>query len=193
MAQMGFLDLSDRYAGLDAKREPLVEIGAIVPREEVRPTLRRVWRRPEAERRSRAGRKPMDAVVMFKPLVLGALCNLSDDQIGYQVRDRLPFVRVLGLGLWDPVPDATTVWLYREALAKAGMAEALFRQFDGHLARQGYSARGGQIHDAFIVPVPRTPNARDENKVINQDRRGARGLGRQARHAVAEGYGRALE
>lgn len=31
----------------------------------------------------------MDAVVMFKTLFLGALYNLSDDQIEYQVRDRV--------------------------------------------------------------------------------------------------------
>jgi hypothetical protein len=39
--------------------------------------------------------------------------------------------------LGDRVPDAKTVWLYRNALAKAGMVEALFSQFDGYLARQG--------------------------------------------------------
>jgi hypothetical protein len=40
-------------------------------------TLGRVWRKPDAYRKSRAGRKPMDAVVMFKTLVLGALYTLS--------------------------------------------------------------------------------------------------------------------
>ena len=53
----------------------------------------------------------------------------------------------LGLGLGDRVPDAKTVWLYRKALAKAGMVDELFAQFDGHLARRGYIARGGQILD----------------------------------------------
>lgn len=166
MAQMGFFDLSDRYASLDSKRDPLVEINAVVPWDEFRPALERVWRKPDTERKSRAGRKPMDVVLMFKTLVLSALYNLSDDQIEYQVRDRLSFMRFLGLGLGDPVPDAKTVWLYREALAKAGMVEALFTQFDGHLARQGYIARGGQILDASIVPVPRNHNTREENKAI---------------------------
>jgi hypothetical protein len=59
-------------------------------------------------RKSRAGRKPMDAVVMFRTLVLGALYNLSEDQIGYQMRDRLSFMRFLGLGLEDRIPDART-------------------------------------------------------------------------------------
>jgi len=92
MAQMGFFDLSDRYASLDAKKDPLVEIDAVVPWEEFRPLLDQVWRKPEGERKSRAGRKPMDAVLMFKTLVLGALYNLSDDQVEYQIRDRLSFM-----------------------------------------------------------------------------------------------------
>ena len=96
---MGVFDLSDRYASLDAKWDPLVEIDAIVPWEELRPTLERVWQKPEAQRKSRAGLKLMDAVVMFKTLVLGAFYNLSGDQIEYQVRDRLSFMRFLGLEL----------------------------------------------------------------------------------------------
>jgi len=166
MAQMGFFDLSDRYASLDAKKDPLVEIDAAVPWEEFRPTLERVWRKHKAECKSRAGRKSMDAVLMFKMLVLSALYNLSDDQIEYQVRDRLSFMRFLGLGLQDRVPDAKTVWLYREGLAQAGLVEELFKQFDGYLSRQGYIARGGQILDASIVPVPKNRNTREENKTI---------------------------
>jgi len=147
MPLMGFFDLSDRYASLDAKKDPLVEINAVLPWEEFRPVLERVWRKPEGDRKSRAGRKSIDAVVMFKALVLSALYNLSDGQIEYQVRDRLSFMRFLGLGLGDRVPDARTVWLYREALAQAGKVEEVFGLLDGHLARQGYIARGGQMLD----------------------------------------------
>ena len=77
-------------------------------------------------------------------------------------------MRFLGLGLADRVPDAKTVWLYRDALAQVGKVEELFRQFDGHLARQGYIARGGQILDASIVPVPRNHNTREENAAIKK-------------------------
>ena len=166
MAQMGFFDLSDRYASLDAKKDPLVEINAVVPWDAFRPLLERVWRKPDEAKKSGAGRKPMDAVLMFKTLVLSALYNLSDDQVEYQVRDRLSFLRFLGLGLGDRVPDAKTVWLYREALAKAGMVEEVFTLFDGHLARRGYIARGGRILDASIVPVPHNHNKREENAAI---------------------------
>jgi len=108
----------------------------------------------------------MDTVLMFKTLLLSALYNLSEDQIEYQVRDPLSFMRFLGLSLADRVPDAKTVWLYRDTLAQAGKVEELFRQFDGYLARQGYIARGGQILDASIVAVPRNHNTRDENAAI---------------------------
>ena len=136
MAQTGFFDRSDRYASLNAKKDPLIEINAVVPWDEFLPLLERIWRRPDAAKKSRAGRKPMDVVMMFKALVLSALYTLSDDQLEYQVRDRLSFMRFLGLGLGDRVPDAKTVWLYREVLAKAGMVDELFAQFDGYLARR---------------------------------------------------------
>jgi IS5 family transposase len=155
---MGFFDVAGRYAGLDAKKDPLVAIDALVPWESFRGRLEAVWRRPAAARKSKAGRKPWDAIAMFKAIVLCELYNLSDDQAEYQLRDRLSFVRFLGLGLEDPVPDAKTVWLYREQLAQAGVIERLFDDFDGHLRRQGYLAMGGQIIDASIVPVPKQRN-----------------------------------
>ena len=91
---------------------------------------------------------------------------MSDDQVECQVRDRLSFIRFLGLGLEDKVPDAKTVWLYREQLTQAGAIEALFEDFDGYLEDQGYLAMGGQIIDASIVAVPKQRNGRDENAKI---------------------------
>lgn len=58
---------------------------------------------------------------MFRILVLQALNNLSDEQVEYQVRERLSSSRFLGLAIEDRIPDATTLWLFREKLAKAGI------------------------------------------------------------------------
>ena len=66
------------------------------------------------------------------------------------------------------MPDAKAVWLYRGALAQAGKVRELSGMFDGHLNRQGYIARGGQIPDAYIVPVPRNHNTRGENAAIKK-------------------------
>lgn len=166
MGQMGFFDVANRYAGLDAKNDPLVKINDVVPWETFRARLEAAWRRPPEERKSTAGRKPWDAVVMFKAIVLCELYNLSDDQVEYQLRDRLSFMRFLGLGLEDGVPDAKTVWLYRDVLAQEGVIGELFDEFDGYLKERGYLAMGGQIIDASIVPVPKQRNTRDENAKI---------------------------
>jgi transposase, IS5 family len=166
MGQMGFFDVANRYAGLDAKADPLVKLTAIVPWEDFRPRLEEIWRRSAADKKSPAGRKPWDAVVIFKAIVLCELYNLSDEQLEYQLRDRLSFMRFLGLGLEARVPDATTVWLYREQLVQAAVVEELFAAFDGYLREQGWLAMGGQMIDASIVPVPRQRNGREENAKI---------------------------
>jgi transposase, IS5 family len=166
MGQMGFFDVANRYAGLDAKADPLAKLDGVVAWEAFRPRLEEIWRRSPAERKSKAGRKPWDVVVIFKAIVLCELYNLSDEQLEYQVRDRLSFMRFLGLGLEDRVPDATTLWLYCEQLAQVGAVEELFAAFDGHLKAQGWLAMGGQMIDASIVPVPRQRNGRDENATI---------------------------
>ena len=171
MGQPGFFDLQHRYEGLDAKSDPLVAILAAVPFELFRVKLKTALikgglRRSEGDRKSAAGRKPWDEVLIFKVMVLQALYNLSDDQMEYQLRDRLSFMRFVGLGLEDTVPDAKTLWLYREALAKADAIEGLFNLFDGHLKAKGYLAMGGQIIDATIVPAPRQRNSRDDNATV---------------------------
>jgi IS5 family transposase len=126
VGQLGFYDLDSRLKALSAKGDPLEALEALVPFESFRAEIEAVVRLAPEERKSNAGRKPFDAVMMFKILVLQTLYNLADEQIEYQIRDRLSFMRFLGLGLEDVVPDATTVWLFREALSRANLVKALF-------------------------------------------------------------------
>jgi len=169
MGQMGFFDIANRYAGLDAKNDPLVKIDAVVPWEDFRSRLETTWRKSPEERKSNAGCKPWDAVVMFKAIILCALYNLSDDQVEYQIRDRFSFVPVfwvwaLRIKFLTPRRCGCTGnnWL------SLGVIEALFEDFDGHLEKQGYLAMGGQIIDASIVAVPKQRNNRDENEKIKE-------------------------
>jgi Transposase domain (DUF772) len=46
------------------------------------------------------------------------------------VCDRLIWMRFLGLGLGGAIPDANTIWTFREALTKAGATLRLFELFD---------------------------------------------------------------
>jgi IS5 family transposase len=99
-------------------------------------------------------------------VVLQSLYNLSDEQTEFLIRDRLSFMRFLDLGLEDAVPDATTIWLFREALSRANLVKALFDRFNGYLNARGYIARAGQIIDATIVSAPKQHNSREENEAI---------------------------
>ena len=163
MGQFGFFDAEQRLAAITAKGDPLEMIARVVPFESFRAEIEAAVLTPVNEKKSSAGRKPIDVMVMFRMLVLQSLYNLSDEQVEYQVRDRLSFTRFLGLGIEDGIPDGTTLWLFRETLAKAGLIEKLFERFGQHLEAKGYIARGGQMVDATIVPVPKQRNSRDEN------------------------------
>ena len=129
MGQFGFFDADKRLAVISAKGDPLEMIDRVVPFESFRAEIEATTLTPASKKRSNAGRKPIDVIIMFRMLVLQSLYNLSDEQIEYQVRDRLSFTRFLRLGIEDSIPDGTTLWLFRETLAKAGLIEKLFEHF----------------------------------------------------------------
>lgn len=161
--QPGFFDVDERHAALSAAGDPLKRLASVVDFELFRGDLEAALRRSQ---RAKGGRPPYDPVLMLKILVLQTLYTLSDDQTEYQVRDRLSFMRFLGLGLHDRVPDAKTIWLFREQLSRAGAIERLFARFDAVLRDQGYLAMGGQIVDATVVQARRPRLSADEKAVV---------------------------
>jgi len=80
--------------------------------------------------------------------------------------NRLSFMRVLGPGLADGVPDYPTIWRFREALVAAGAIEELFARFDRTLTERGYLALGGQLIDASIIEAPRQRLTIEEKQLI---------------------------
>lgn len=163
--QTGLFDWQFRFEKLEKNGDPLRQLNDVIPWESFRPTLDAVR---EKKRKSNAGAKPYDVVMMFKILVIQSLYNLSDDALEYQILDRISFMRFLGLSLGDRVPDAKTIWLFREQVTKAGVIKKLFRQFDQFLRNSGFEAKKGQIVDASIVSAPKQRNSREENKRIKK-------------------------
>jgi transposase, IS5 family len=163
----GFFDVEERLAGLSKKGDDLERLAAVVDFELFRPELERAV--PRADR-SKGGRPPFDHVVMFKVLILQTQNNLSDERTEFYLRDRLTWMRFLGLGLGDAVPDANTIWTFREALTKAGAIERLFALFDRELRAQGYLAMSGQLVDASIVAAPKQRNTQAEKQALREGR-----------------------
>ena len=175
--QAGFFDVDERLKQLSAKGDSLERLGQVIDFELFRADLERAVPRSD---RAKGGRPPFDHVLMFKTLILQARHNLSDERTEYLVRDRLSFMRFLGLGLADTVPDAkvpdaNTIWTFREALTRARIAgkpaiEVLFERFDAALAAAGFLAMSGQIIDASIVAAPKQRNTDGEKRDIKEGR-----------------------
>lgn len=173
----GLFDLQIRLERLDRNGDPLAKLDEMIDWEQFRPDLKTLRDKP---RKSNAGAKGYDPVMMFKAMILQSLYNISDEQLEYQVLDRFSFSRFLGIDIGGKVPDFTTFWLFREALANSGLERRLFDRFDAYLRDNGFAARKGQIVDASIIQAPKQRNTREENKKIKQ------GQSDEARHAWSE-------
>ena len=153
----GFFDFDERLKELSAKGDHLERLNALVDVALFRPDLVRAVPRSDG---SKGGRPPFDHVFMFMVLVLQASYSLADERTAFLIKDRLSVMRFLGLGLCDPVPDANTIWTFREALTRARIEdkpaiEVLFARFDAALRQAGFLAMSGQIIDASIVAAPK--------------------------------------
>jgi len=162
----GLFDEQIRLAKLSKKQDPLEQLGKHIDFEFFRKPLEKYFDKDNDP--CKGGRPAYDCVLMFKILILQRYYNVSDDAIEYAILDRLSFMRFLGLGINNPVPDAKTIWLFRDKLTAGGMIEKLFGHLDKQLDTDGIIVHKGKLVDASIVEVPVQRNNRDENKEIKE-------------------------
>ncbi len=165
--QPGFFDIDERLKRLSDLGDQLEAFAGAVDFDVFRADLTKALSYSDG---SQGGRPPFDPVMMFKVLVIQAANNLSDERTEFLISDRLSFMRFLGLGLSDRVPDARTIWLFREKLTKTGAIKPLFDRFDATLRAAGYIAMGGQIVDASLIAAPKQRNTEDEKKDLKEGR-----------------------
>lgn len=165
--QPGFWDVEHRLQELSKHGDPLERLAATVDFELFRPTLRLALQR---QSRGKGGRPPFDPVLKFKMLVLQSMHGLSLEQTEFMVRDRLSWMRFCGLGPGDRVPDANTLWDFREALIRTKTLDRLFARLDDAIIEAGYLAMSGQIVDATLVAAPRQRNTEPEKAQIKDGR-----------------------
>ena len=165
--QAGLFDVDERLKRLSELGDQLLAFTAAVDFEMFRPELTRALAYSDG---SQGGRPPFDPVMMFKILVIQAANTLSDERTEFLINDRLSFMRFLRLGLSDRVPDARTIWLFREKLTRAEAITPLFDRFDAALREAGYVAMGGQIIDASLIAAPKQRNTEEEKKAIKDGR-----------------------
>jgi IS5 family transposase len=163
--QSGLFGEHFRLEKLSTHGDPLERLNTVILWDIFSPILQKI---ENEDKKSNAGAKPYPPLLMFKILILQRYYNLSDQQIEYQILDRLSFCRFLGLTLHDRVPDEKTVWDFKERLTRLELEKELFSVFNARLQDNGLIAHEGKIVDASFVEVPRQGNSREENKHIKE-------------------------
>ena len=116
---------------------------------------------------TKGGRPPYPTEVMVRILILEHLYNLSDEQMEYQLLDRMSYQRLYLLADSANIPDRNTIWHYQQRLGVDGVA-SLFQAVDGQLLQRGYLARCGQIINATLVPAPIQHFSKEDKAQLEQ-------------------------
>ena len=164
----GLFDEQERLSKLSKKKDVLEQLNSHIDFEFFRKPLNNFFEKEKTTESNKGGRPAYDYIMMFKILILQRYYNVSDDAIEYAILDRLSFMRFLGLGINDAVPDAKTIWLFRDKLTKGHVIEKLFKHLDKQLDKDGIIVHKGKLVDASIVEVPIQRNNREENKSIKE-------------------------
>ena len=168
MKQIGLYDETDALARLSQLGDKLEWLESVMDWEIFLPLLDKT--KPDRTKEGKGGRPPLSNLIMFKILLLAELYHVANNQMEFQINDRLSWKRFLGMTLSDKAPDATSIWLFREMLTNSGVYDKLFELFNQKLEKLGVITHKGTIVDASFVDVPRQRNTREQNKVIKEHR-----------------------
>jgi IS5 family transposase len=145
---------------------------------------------------SREGGLAYPLLTYLKLLLLQQWYNLSDEGLEAAVDDRLSFRRFAGIPLAESVPDHSSIWRFREQLAKRGLAERVLAEINRQLDARGLILRQGTLIDASIIEAAVKPLAGDAGEVSPRDpeagwtkKNGKSRFGYKAHVAVDQGSG----
>ena len=164
--QRGFFDEQETLSKLSKLNDPMEKLNNCIDFEIFRETLNGIYKK--AEPKSTAGAKPYDYVLMFKIVILQRLYNLSDEQMEFQLNDRISFKRFAGLEFSHRVPDYNTIWNFKQSLARDDNERKLFDLFYTVLQEKDMMVNEGKMVDASFHEVPRQRNSREENQSIKE-------------------------
>jgi IS5 family transposase len=145
---------------------------------------------------SREGGLAYPLLTYVKLLLLQQWYGLSDEGLEAAVDDRLSFRRFAGIPLSESVPDHSSVWRFREELARRGLAAKLLAEVNRQLDAEGLILRRGTLIDATILEAAVQPPKGDAGEVSSRDpqagwtrKNGRSRFGYKAHAAVDEGSG----
>lgn len=111
----------------------------------------------------RVGRRGYHTTIKLKLLFLQAWYGVSDEELEYQVNDRLSFQEFLDFP--KSIPDYSTVWRFREYLTESDIAEKIWKELQRQIETHNLQIKEGVIQDArFIHADPGKTNSGMNNR-----------------------------
>jgi IS5 family transposase len=103
------------------------------------------------------GNSSYPAEVLLRCLLLGVWHDLSDPALETAIADRISFRRFAGLSLHDRTPDHSTLWRFRQELARDGLVDQVFAEITRQLAAKNLILKRGTLIDASLVAARANP------------------------------------
>src|SRR3989344_4020083 len=138
------------YARVEKLGDRLEQISDIIDLERFRKFINK--------EKSNVGRHPYDPILMLKMLVIQSWYGISDEELEYQVADRISFQKFLGFP--NEIPDYSTVWRFREELAEYSVIDKIWRELQIQMNEKGIKFSKGKMQDAsFVIAAPGKTNS----------------------------------
>jgi IS5 family transposase len=163
--QMLLFGVETQLEKLAKMNDPLLSMKEKVNWEMFREKIEKTVRKPDY---NKGGRPAMDAVLMFKIVMLQQWYNLADGNTEYQINDRLSFQRFLDIECGEKVPDCNTIWDFKQALADTQVDRELFDLFNRMLEEKGVIAHNGSIIDATFVTVDKRHTTKKDDESLKE-------------------------
>ena len=126
-----------------------------------------------------------DPIVTWKSIILGAIYELSDDDLEFLVLDRLSFRRFAGLTMTEPPPRAGTLKIHREHWNRTGVMAELVADVDRRWRKEGYRLPGLERLMGSSPAVPGSPE--DGGREEGGSRPGPRAVSKVSRRRKRRG------
>jgi IS5 family transposase len=109
------------------------------------------------------GRPEYDKVLMIKILCLQSWYTISDEEVEFQITDRLSFQKFLGYP--KNIPDYSTIWRFREELIEGDIIDKIWIELHRQITALNLVVKEGKIQDAsFIDASPGKTNSGMNNR-----------------------------
>ncbi|MCL1802350.1 MAG: transposase [Eubacteriaceae bacterium] len=145
-----FENTNIRLLKLSALGDPLENIAKTIDFEAFRPLLNSVFGFVPG----RNGYPGYDFIMVLKIIVLQHLYSIPDDQIEFELYDRLSFARFIGLSQNGNAPSETEMLLYRELLQNSGSQREILGRIDVMLEASPAEQKKGDAVEGYADDKP---------------------------------------